>query len=607
MTGNGVRAAAAALLVLAAPAAAADLRTFAEVRPSQVAVDATLVLRVVVEGDAVGDVEPPSLSRLQGWTVVDGPSVSSQFRFINGVSSAATTFSWILAPSAPGTLTIPALEVQVGGQIHRTQPIQVKVTAAAAPGVGKKRPPPPVARRPGRPAETSQEDVFVRALVDSLDPFVGQQVILRYTLYTRAEVTAVPQLQELPTYPNFWAEEIKGPKRIGSRRELVNGLPYRVYTVRSMALFPTASGDTTLDSVTFSVPIRASNSSPFGRSFFFNTVQPVYRRTLPVTLHVRPLPAAGRPEGFTGAVGRFRLAVKSDRSRARLGEAIGMTVKVSGTGNLGSMSLPALVPGDAFTVFPPQVHESISTDDQGRLSGSKEWEYIVVPHVPGPQSLPPIRFSFFNPEDEAYQVLTSPALELEVTGTPVAESEGGTGPEHQEIRRLGRDIHFIKTPPWSPHPPRPPLYRTALFWIGLAAPPLLNLVGLLGRWQSRRARSRFAVSRRRRARRVALRTLKRAESAVSEPHGEGFYRHVARALTEFVADKSGHQATGLTYDRIASYLASRQVPDAKNQGFLRVLEECDCARFSPGPETAGARRAMLQRARQAVNDLERHL
>ena len=105
-------------------------------------------------------------------------------------------------------------------------------------------------------------------------------------------MAGVPQLQEVPPYPDFLARELEGPQTIRATLENVNGQEYRVYVIREMALLPTASGRKVLPQVTFSVPLRSQSRQ--GRSFFFNlsSVAPVYRRTLPVELAVRPLPGS---------------------------------------------------------------------------------------------------------------------------------------------------------------------------------------------------------------------------------------------------------------------------------------------------------------------------
>ncbi len=559
----------------------------AEVSPRSIAEDRNLELRLVVEGEGIGELAPPPLPDLDDWKVVGGPSVASQFRFVNGVASSSRTFSWMLAPVGPGTRRIPALALDVGGRVYRTEPLTVEVR----PGAGQAR---DAAAGPVDGAG-AEEDVFVRAQLEPERPYVGQRAILRYRLYTRVEVSNIPQLQEVPSYPNFWSEELETPDRISPSREMVDGAEYQVYTIKTVALFPTASGPTRLPPVIFSIPVRSRDPSGVRRSFFFSSIRPVSRRTLALEVDVRPLPSAGRPADFSNAVGRFELRVEPDRRQARAGEAIGVTVTVRGEGNLRSAVPPVPAPAADFTIYPPQ--------DRAPTPGSgvaRAWEYIMVPHLPGRQPLPELSFSYFDPEAGAYRTLTAPDLPVEISGPPLAQGEDGTL-QRQEIRRLGRDIHFIKELSGSLERVPTPLYRSGWFWAGLVLPPLANAGALAVRWGRQRARRRRPLNRRRRARRTALRRLRRA--ATEEDSG-AFHREVARALSEFVADKFGSQATGLTYDRIAALLAARSVSDEASRRFLEVLEECDVARFSPAGTPAAGRDDLLARARQSLDDLE---
>ena len=578
---------------------AAEVAVRAVVEPERISMDGTVRLRVVLDGSMRQQVEPPRLNGLKDWTVVNGPSSSSQIRFVNGVSSSRLTYIWILAPTRSGRLVIPSLTLVVGGANYATAPQLVQVSdqpAAPAPG------------RPGRspsPGKTAHEDVFVRAVVEPSDPFVGQPTLLSYRLYSRVEVAGVPQLQEVPPYPDFLARELEGPQTIRATLENVNGQKYRVYVIREMALLPTASGRKVLPQVTFSVPLRSQSRQ--GRSFFFNlsSVAPVYRRTLPVELDVRPLPREGRPDGFSGAVGQFRMQVQADREAARTGEAVGLVVNIDGVGNLKSAQAPSLDPLPDFTPYDPQ-EQSLDPASRERFATARRWEYILVPHLPGRQPLPGVSFSYFDPESRRYETLVGEKLELTAEGPRLAEGVAGSPPLRQDLKRLGADINFIKPLASVPAAAGRDMYRSVWFWLFLGLPPLVNLSSLGYRWRTRRALVRLPVIRRRRARRAARRRLDRAATLAETDHPKDFYRLVAQALTEFVADKFNAPATGLTYDRIAALLARRRVSEHVAGDYLAVLEECDCARFSPAGG-GGANSDMVARAGRALDALEGNL
>lgn len=606
MTGRVLRRRLTGWLLLAlcvitvAGAEAAQVSVRAVVEPETISMDGTVRLRVILDGSMRQQVEPPGLDHLKDWTVITGPSSSSQIRFVNGVSSSRVSYLWILAPTRTGRLVIPSLTLVVGGAHYATAPqlVQVRDQAAA-----------PVQGRSGQvqdPGNAIPEDVFVRAVVEPSDPFVGQPTLLSYRLYSRVEVVGVPQLREVPPYPDFLARELAGPETIRATLENVNGREYRVYIIREMALLPTASGKKVLPQVTFSVPLRSSSRQ--GRAFFFNlnSVAPVYRRTLPVELNVRPLPLAGRPEGFSGAVGQFRMQVKADRETARTGEAVGLVVNIDGVGSLKSAQAPSLEPVPDFTPYDPQ-EQGLDPSSSQRFATARRWEYILVPHIPGRQTLPGVSFSYFDPAGLRYETLVSEKLELTAEGPRLAAGAAGSLSVRQDLKRLGADINFIKPLASIPAGTVRDMYRSGWFWLILGLPPLVNL-GVLGdRWRRQRSLVRLPVLRRRRARQAARRRLDRAASLAESDHPGDFYRFVAQALTEFVADKFNAPATGLTYDRIAALLARRRVSEVVTGDYLAVLEECDCARFSPAGGVGGARSDMVARAGRALDALEGNL
>src|SRR4029078_7009343 len=63
----------------------------------------------------------------------------------------------------------------------------------------------------------------------------------------------------------------------------------------------------------------------------------------PRKLEIRPLPLSGRPASFANAVGTgFAIDVQADRTVARAGDPIELTVTVRGEGRLKGLILPDL-------------------------------------------------------------------------------------------------------------------------------------------------------------------------------------------------------------------------------------------------------------------------
>lgn len=134
-----------------------------------------------------------------------------------------------------------------------------------------------------------------------------------------------------------------------------------------------------------------------GSSAFFGGVEPrtVSLASEPVSLTVLPLPAAGRPDTFSGAVGSFTMKVVTRPDSATIGDPLTITAVIGGKGTLSSAACPSLA-GPGFRSYPVRASQ---TDGQLRC------EQVLVPDRPGP--VPPVVWSYFDPQRRAYRTLTA--------------------------------------------------------------------------------------------------------------------------------------------------------------------------------------------------------
>ncbi|MDE5740303.1 MAG: protein BatD, partial [Bacteroidaceae bacterium] len=89
------------------------------------------------------------------------------------------------------------------------------------------------------------------------------------------------------------------------------------------------------------------------------------------------------------------------------------------------------------------------------------------------------------------------------------------------------------------------------------------------------------LSRGRKANKVALKRMKAAQKLL-EKHSALFYDEVLRALWGYVGDKFNMSQESLNKENIAQALVSCQVPEEQVLQFLRVLNDCEFARYAPG-------------------------
>jgi tetratricopeptide (TPR) repeat protein len=308
---------------------------------------------------------------------------------------------------------------------------------------------------------------------------------------------------------------------------------------------------------------------------------------------VRPLPEAGKPPSFAGAVGRFQLAAALDRESSPVNEPVKLVVTVRGTGNFRGLAAPLLPLPDGLGAFDTQEECDLAPAPDGNR-GNCTYTYLVVPHRPGSFTLPAMELSYFAPETARYLTLATPSYALAVQA-----GEGGAGGGISAVGRRGvellrKEIRYLMADDTLRAPAATPWVMRRLFWLLVVLPPGAYLVWgatLLG---LRLAGRETAAARRRRAYRTAVAALGAATDAKGISHG----------VETFLSELIGRPARGLRRGELATALtAGGQAPPVVEE-LLAVLDACDQAAFTPdkgdGASLADRARGCLERLAAAA-------
>src|ERR1051325_6463571 len=95
-----------------------------------------------------------------------------------------------------------------------------------------------------------------------------------------------------------------------------------------------------------------------------------------------------------------------------------------------------------------------------RIRGYKEFDWVLTPKVPGELDVPPIQYSYFNPDQRRYMTAESPPVRVRVGTGALAHVDTARPEEALSIRPRYRG------------PMDPPLHQHLGFWFALAAAPL---------------------------------------------------------------------------------------------------------------------------------------
>lgn len=569
-------------------------------------------LKIKISG-AVGNVPAPRLPSFQGFdTFYTGRA--SHITFINGQSSSNVEFSYVLVPKTPGRFTLQPIEVTLQGRSFRTESIEIEVLAGAVPV--QTRPPiqqqqlpamtPPVSRppapQPGNASpiqappvvpSTADDNIFVQAWVDQPTVYQNQQVLLTYSLYTRYD-TRYEGFEEEPSVSGFWIEEFPMERDIEKQTVKVGGKPYVKADVRKMALFPTAAADYTIrpGKIRASIRQQPQQQSIFDDFFddsFFNNGGFFARREnrllepSAINVKVKPLPEAGKPAGFNGAVGDFRMTASIDKKDIEQNEPVTMTLAIEGAGNIETLNKPVLPELPDFKVY--EANTSSQMFKTGVvISGRKNFEIVFIPKKAGAVSLPVLEFSYFNPYQEKYITLKTPEFQLQVK--PSAKNfEMPAGLSQQDIFKKdvkveSRDIHTIR----ETFRAGDGLSLFEMIYRGLAGLNLLlTLLFLFQLWRAR-VQDLYdkdnALRRRRTARQTAAAGVQRLKKRVRKDEDAAYFQEVDRVLTQYLTDKFNLSAYGGTRFEIeAKLLEVLGADDPLYEEILQIHRICDEARF----------------------------
>jgi hypothetical protein len=546
--------------------------------------------------------KPPDLGSFR---IVAGPNQSTSMQFINGAVSSSVTYSYVLLAKDYGTYQIGSAVVEIEGQILKSAPITVGVVKGT-PQAQKK--PPDVSR--DLSAELA-DNLFLRANVDKDHVLQGEQINLTFKLYTRVRIQD-SAIEKTPSMTGFWAEELEVPRKSAISMETVDGKQFTVQVVRRVALFPTQSGVLEITPMRIQTAVRVQDrrffdpfdsffGDPFGRTVNY----PIESRTIRVT--VDPLPP-GAPSTFKGAVGRFSMTATVDKKKMPLNEPVVFKVTIVGTGNVKLLESPAVELPVDFEQFSPKVSENVGIQN-GLFSGSKTFEYLLIPRYPGRRMIKPATFTYFDLQKRQYVSVTPDPVEV-VVDQPVGSSVGPLValPGREGVQLLSQDIRFIKAENGSLSRRGERLY-TLPWFVAASLVPVLCLAGALVFAKRRDMAARDVSSyRNRRAVRVARRGLRRAEQLLaSSDQTGGFHAEVARSLWNYLGDKLDIPRGEMSLERALADLRTRGIDDGLSTSLRALIETCELARFAPAQLDRSGLQGTYDEAKRIITELEKVL
>jgi len=590
---------------------AADLKIVASVDRTTIPLNQKFTLTIELSGEGANDLQqdPAYPESMDNFAMSFGGSSTSQnIQIINGRMSVTRSIQHSFIATKIGNFVIQPISVVYKGKTYSTKPINIEIVKADA---QPKQPQRQQRSSTIRAEDSAENNLFLRAFVNKTKVYQNEPIIVSYKIYFRVNISSYG-VSKLPNTAGFWEENFELPQSPQTYEEVWNGQKFMVAEIKKMALFPTGPGKKNIDPMVVDCDVRVRRRARtrdifdfFDDPFFGRTVRQRIS-SIPITIDVMPLPEEGKPADFSGAAGYFNLKATVDKTSVETNEAVNLKVQLSGRGNIKILPTPNIDISTDIEQYKPTIYENISRAGN-TISGSKTFEYVLIPRLPGVQTIKPIRFSYFDLASKSYKTLVTPEIKITVKKGRKQFVSSGPGFTREEVKLLGQDIRYIEQAIPRFRKTGAYYYQSLSFMLLLII-PLLVMGGAIGyRRYADKLAENVAYARSRKATQIANSQLKHAKKLLNEKTQKEFYSEISKALIGFLANKLNVAEAGMMTEQARQLLAERKVEPQIVSAYFECLQVCDYQRFAPASSRIAQMQSFYQKVKNVIIKLQKAL
>jgi tetratricopeptide (TPR) repeat protein len=419
---------------MAFDATAAEVRSGISTRETYVG--QPVMLQIQVSNATQSD--PPTIPEIDGLQIksLGTPSRSTQTTIINGniSSRSSVTYYYELTPTRPGNFRIPPITVQADGRAEQTRTFDFVASKS----------------------ETG-DLLFVEIAGKQKQIYVGQSLDLTLKIWLRpyhdrehnVTLSAGDLWQLLAQRTAFgpFEEQVRqldeNHQRPAGKEVLRKDLAgsdhsYYLYEVDAtiypkkpghidadgvqvVVQYPTALGQSRDPIASFfgdmSMPggrggmFDESMFAPFGSRLEVQSMRPIVAEAAVEPIDVLPIPTAGRPADYRGAVGSYQILTEASPSDVKAGDPINLLIGIAGTGPMELVQAPPLAELPTLVADFKVPNEPLAGFVQGNR---KVFSTTIRPRKEGITEIPAIPFSYFDPATEKFITVRSKPISIHV-------------------------------------------------------------------------------------------------------------------------------------------------------------------------------------------------
>ncbi|MDA7502195.1 BatD family protein, partial [Chitinophagales bacterium] len=499
----------------------------------------------------------------------------------NGKATSFAQISYGVQAIQSGKFTIGKARFQLSNKVLESPKIVVNVTGDSA---------------KLNEASEPQPDIFFRIEIDTNAIYQGQQLDVDYVIYSKHQM-ADYDVKSLPSLAGFWVKD-ESKRRAATSTAVIANKVYNRYVVREYALFAQRPGELELDGVEGTLTIAIPRGG--NRGFFKNyTRQKKAVKCETITVNVHPLPEEGKPNNFSGAVGRFQFSTRVDPNIGKQYEAMQLGMSIIGSGNLMLIEPPSIdLSKQNVELFEPEQSERIENNG-GIIMGSKTFSYPIIPRDQGQLEIPIIEFPYFNPKTEQYEIARSKNLRVQIRpGDPSKAPVVFEDEIEKTMRPLNVDSLSNNTS-WS--------LGSKLAVPFICMLPLLYAFLIYRKKEKQDLLDGDVVGRKRReALAQARKRMVTAEQKMTAGDRRSFYDEVVKSLWGYLQDRFEIPAGELTKELAKSVVLGRGIGKDEANQLARLMADCEVALYAPS-KGGSEMEAIYNRALEVVVNIEEQL
>jgi len=521
-------------------------------------------------------------------------------------------FSYRLTPRRPGRYAIPPIKVKVEGKVYSTDPVKVMV------------------RRPGE-----SEDFKLRLTLSRDNCYVGEPVVLTVTWYIGRDVRdfqftipifdmrdvfdfETPQIK-IDARNNYYRVPVGNEEVIAKKGSgILDGVRYATLEFKKV-LIPKRAGTFTLPEavVACKAIVRVRSRRDFFDDFFNDDFFGMSRGKLrkyvvasnQPTLVVKALPQEGRPDGFMGHVGRYKISATAEPTEVNVGDPITLNIVVEGPDYLGNVDFPPLAMQDELA----RNFKIPSERAEGRVEGKKKiFTQTIRARSDKVKEVPPIKLVYFDTGEGRYKVASTYPIPIVVHPTKVItaeDAEGGPpGGYSSPVEKWKEGIAYNYEGPELLVPDYygiSSLVLRAIFVAVLVIPPFIFFAVLVTVSLVKRREATTSV-------RKARSALKRFERDLDRLLKDGlndraFGEKFLMLLREYFAIKLQKSSSVLTAHDLKAELKNRGVDCSKFDRLFYMMERLEALAYAGDTSFLSNRDELTSELKELVREIDREI